>query len=121
MTEIASLRVGIGMDAAGFHTGAQQVSKATDTLGDRLKRLAQGHDKLLMAQERAGGAMSAIAAKAQASVAGFAGISETMNRASESARAFQQSLDARGRIDALAASMDPMVAATQRYEAASST
>ncbi len=115
---IGSLRVEMGLDAAGFQSGAQAATGSLNKLGERIKGLGAGYDRFLMAQQRAGGSLTQMAAAAQASVAGFAGISEATKRATDSARAFQESLDARGRVDALAASLDPMVAATQRYEAA---
>ena len=83
--EIGSLRVGLGLDSAEFQAGVQQVSRSTQTLQDRLARAAAGHDKFLMAAERAGGALSEQGRLMQMAVGSFAGISEAANRAAASA------------------------------------
>ncbi len=116
--EIGSLRVGLGLDSAAFQAGVQQVSRSTQTLQDRLARAAAGHDKFLMAAERAGGALSEQGRLMQMAVGSFAGITEAANRAAASADAFAEALAIRDRVAALHASMSPLVAATQRYDAA---
>lgn len=116
--EIGSLRVGLGLDSADFHAGVQQVSRSAGTLQDRLARVAAGHDKMLIAAERAGGALSEQGRLMQMAAGSFAGVSEAAKSAAESADAFAEALSIRDRVAALHASMSPLVAATQRYDAA---
>lgn len=118
MTEIASLRASIEMDSSRFNAGVQSASKASDNLAERLVRLASGHDRFILAQERAGSALAGMAAKAQSAVDTFARIKAATDSAAESARGFQEAFDAADEVDRLRASLDPVYAATKRYEAA---
>ncbi|WP_197919311.1 phage tail length tape measure family protein [Thiosulfatihalobacter marinus] len=118
--EIGALRASASLDAAAFETGAKAARSALQSIGvsfDKVSRDAV-RDAANMAQAWGSAAASGESA-AQKQIAAMTGLDRANRAASASAKAWVSQLNRQARsFDQLRASVDPVFAASKRYEAA---
>ncbi|WP_210526388.1 hypothetical protein [Rubellimicrobium arenae] len=115
-TVIGSLRAHLGLDSSEYHAGVSEAEKATDRLLGGFTRIERGYDKLLASSVSADRAIGDLGAAMQRNVAAFAGIRSAASSAADSASAFLEAFDQADKVDRLRATLDPLYAASSRYE-----